>query len=78
MNTPRRRLWLRERCRCAECGREFAAVIPRGGDGSAIFPARHRRYVGKELRQGWGRGPGPFCEGRFMPGKPVENAKVPT
>jgi hypothetical protein len=59
-----RRLWLHGRVRCALCGKVCAAMIPRGGDGSMVVPARH-----KDRRV---NGTFDYCEGRFMAGIPAE------
>lgn len=31
----------REYVRCSMCGRKFVGKIPRGGDGSVLFPRKH-------------------------------------
>lgn len=44
-----------ERVECRVCGRLYRPVIPKGGDGSVEFPAKHRAIGGG----------GDYCEGSF-------------
>jgi hypothetical protein len=45
-----------DRGRCPECGRVVAALVPRGGDGSALVARAHRLSPWKHSRA-------PFCKG---------------
>ena len=42
-----------ERVVCPVCGREVAAYVPKGGDGTGLRPRKHRDDDGRD------------CEGRF-------------
>lgn len=37
-----------ERVKCAACGRIGASRMPRGGDGTLLYPRRHRTADGRE------------------------------
>jgi len=30
---------------CKVCGRKYQAIVPSGGDGSAIYPRKHKRKI---------------------------------
>jgi hypothetical protein len=34
-----------QRVTCAVCGKRYAGKVPKGGDGSALFPRRHKILV---------------------------------
>lgn len=44
--------------KCVECGRMLRAVIPKGGDGTQLNPARHKKGTDT-------------CEGSRMEGEPI-------
>lgn len=56
-----------EQVKCAICSRVVAGHIPAGGDGSALFPARHLNEREPEA----GR-----CTGTAVPGLPVADRRA--
>lgn len=60
----RRQMPMSERLmvRCAVCREVFKGFVPKGGDGSALIPYRHKRKNPDVLV---------WCDGRFVVGRRV-------
>lgn len=55
------------RVRCRQCHYIFVGRVPKGGDGSALVPVWHKRWVsGRSEAQ---RGSNQPCPGRFEEGE---------
>ena len=60
-----------QRVRCAVCDKETAARLPQGGDGSTLFPRRHR--------PGWASAstrPDGTCQGDGWPAQLIETSTL--
>lgn len=44
------RLMMVTKCRCSVCGRVYAGVLPKGTNGSLMYPRRHRGDGGAACR----------------------------
>ena len=54
--------------KCKVCGHTYQAIVPRGGDGSAIYPRRHTRKIPVTNNMGITILPGKreYCPGSFI------------
>ena len=52
---------------CSKCGNEYKSKIPKGGDGSILFPYKHNKpehdFLGVLEKQ--------VCDGSYLPAKEV-------
>lgn len=39
-----------EKVRCSVCGRIYTARIPKGGDGTFLYPRRHQSLIGNPCK----------------------------
>jgi len=49
---------------CAVCGKKYKGIVPKGGDGSALFPRKHKapqRESGTRIKE--------TCPGSWVEGK---------
>lgn len=40
---------------CSICGNRYVGKVPKGGDGSVLFPRKHKRKIGDAICVGGGR-----------------------
>jgi len=58
------------RVRCSVCGRVYKSKIPKGGDGSIVFPRKHYRNIGLSRQER--TLDDAYCSGSYTEGKEIE------
>lgn len=57
--------------KCAVCGRIYKAKIPKGGDGSVLWPRKHYRNLGLSCLER--QHDDSYCLGSFTEGELIED-----
>jgi hypothetical protein len=56
---------LEEYVTCVVCGRRFKGTVPKGGDGSILYPRKHRQFSRQTANLIHMYGEIPYCSGSF-------------